>query len=101
MNHIKNDDGGGSRVIISVIGKDRVGIIAGVSGVLKDANVNILDISQTIMQDLFTMILVGDMTASSLDLAALKDRLNEQAEELGVRIDVQHEDVFRYMHRIQ
>ncbi|MBO8136543.1 MAG: ACT domain-containing protein [Desulfotomaculum sp.] len=100
MNHIRKDDGGGNRVIISVIGKDRVGIIAGVSGVLKEANVNILDISQTIMQDLFTMIMVGDMTESTVELAELKNLLNEEAEKLGVRIDAQHEDVFRYMHRI-
>ncbi|MTI79766.1 MAG: ACT domain-containing protein [Firmicutes bacterium] len=93
-------DEGGNRVVISVIGKDRVGIIAGVSNVLKDANVNILDISQTIMQDLFTMIMVGDITGSSVDMAALKDKLNETAEELGVRIDAQHEDIFHYMHRI-
>lgn len=99
MNHIKKDEGG-NRVVISVIGKDRVGIIAGVSNVLKDANVNILDISQTIMQDLFTMIMVGDITGSSVDMAALKDKLNETAEELGVRIDAQHEDIFHYMHRI-
>lgn len=99
MKHINNDEGG-NRVIISVIGKDRVGIIAGVSNILHESNINILDISQTIMQDLFAMILVGDMNNSKLDMAALKEKLNAKGQELGVRIDAQHEDIFRYMHRI-
>ncbi len=99
LNFIKNDDTG-SRVVVSVIGEDRVGIIAEVSAVMKEANVNILDISQTIMQNLFTMIMVVDMSASNVDLAALTERLKNKGQELAVRIDVQHEDVFRYMHRI-
>lgn len=90
----------GSRIIVSVLGHDRVGIIAGVANILADSNVNILDISQTIMQEFFTMMLIADMENSQVDLAALKKMLNEKGEELGVRIDAQHEDVFRYMHRI-
>ncbi|MEG6617092.1 ACT domain-containing protein [Peptococcaceae bacterium 1198_IL3148] len=100
MNQIKIDEEKGNRVIISVIGKDRVGIIAEVSNVMKEANVNILDISQTIMQGFFAMILVGDMAKTNWDMITLKERLAAKGEELGVRIDAQHEDVFLYMHRI-
>jgi ACT domain-containing protein len=91
---------GGYRVIISVLGQDRVGIIAGVTNILSENNVNILDISQTILQEIFTMILIADMENCKIDLAALKELLNKKGEELGLRIDAQHEDAFRYMHRI-
>ncbi|NLM52624.1 MAG: ACT domain-containing protein [Firmicutes bacterium] len=89
-----------NRVIVSVLGQDRVGIIAAVAQILSTHNINILDISQTIMQDLFTMILIADMEMSDIDLATLKDLLQKKGEELGLKIDVQHEDVFRFMHRI-
>lgn len=90
----------GHRVIISVLGHDRVGIIAAVANILADSNVNILDISQTIMQEFFTMMLIADMENSKINLAELKELLNKKGIELGVRIDAQHEDVFRFMHRI-
>jgi ACT domain-containing protein len=90
----------GSRIIISVLGHDRVGIIASVANILSDNNVNILDISQTIMQEFFTMMLIADMENSTKDLADIKEMLNQKGQEIGVRIDAQHEDVFRYMHRI-
>lgn len=89
-----------SRVIVSVLGQDKVGIIAAVAQILSTHNINILDISQTIMQDLFTMILIADMEKSDIDLATLKELLQQKGEELGLRIDVQHEDIFRFMHRI-
>ncbi|MDW7651122.1 MAG: ACT domain-containing protein [Bacillota bacterium] len=91
---------GGNRIIISVLGHDKVGIIAGVANILSDNRINILDISQTILQDIFTMILIADMEKSKIDLAALKALLNKKGDELGLRIDAQHEDAFRYMHRI-
>ncbi|HHW54896.1 MAG: ACT domain-containing protein [bacterium] len=90
----------GKRIIITVVGQDRIGIIAGVTNVLADARINILDISQTIMQEFFTMILVADMTESTVELGELKERLAKKGEELGVQILAQHEDAFRYMHRI-
>ena len=89
----------GKRIIITVVGQDRIGIIAGVTNVLAD-RINILDISQTIMQEFFTMILVADMTESTVELGELKERLAKKGEELGVQILAQHEDAFRYMHRI-
>lgn len=91
---------GTNRIIVTVIGADRVGIIAGVARVLADNNVNILDISQTILQEFLVMILVADMRGSKVDLNTLKGRLSEKGRELGVRIDAQHEDAFTYMHRI-
>ncbi len=99
MNQLK-DSPGGNRVVISVIGPDRVGIIAAVSAVLAEKGVNILDISQTIMQEFFVMVLVGDMATATVDLVTLKDLLSEKGEELKVRIDTQHEDIFNFMHRI-
>jgi ACT domain-containing protein len=89
-----------TRVVVTVIGRDRVGIIAGVSGVLAEAGVNIVDISQTLMQDLFTMIMMVDIGGATLGFDELQQRLAVKGEELGMRIQAQREDVFSYMHRI-
>jgi ACT domain-containing protein len=89
-----------TRVVVTVIGRDRVGIIAGVSGVLAEAGVNIVDISQTLMQDLFTMIMMVDIGRASIGFDELQQRLATQGESLGMRIQAQREDVFSYMHRI-
>ena len=92
---------GGSRIIVSVLGHDKVGIIAAVANILSESNINILDISQTIVQEFFNMILIADMANSKIDLATLKTLLAEKGEDMGgLRIDAQHEDIFRYMHRI-
>ncbi|MDW7729767.1 MAG: ACT domain-containing protein [Bacillota bacterium] len=99
MNRLKSFPGG-SRIVITVIGPDRVGIIAAVSNILADNSVNILDISQTIMQEFFVMVLVADMAGASTDLVSLKELLAGKGDELKVRIDAQHEDVFNFMHRI-
>lgn len=88
------------RVIVTVVGKDRVGIIAGVAGILAEYNVNILDISQTILQDFFTMIMIVNITRSTVSLQELQQLLKEKGKEIGVQIHAQHEDVFKYMHRI-
>ncbi len=88
------------RVIVTVVGQDRVGIIAGVSGILAAQGVNILDISQTILQDFFTMIMVVDIAHCKVSLQELQLLLKNKGEELGVNIIAQHEDVFKYMHRI-
>ncbi len=90
----------GNRVIVSVIGPDKVGIINGVTSVLSSNGINILDISQTVMQEFLVMVLVGDMEGSKVDMATMKDLLHEKGREIGVRIDAQHEDVFNFMHRI-
>ncbi|GAB6157341.1 ACT domain-containing protein [Desulfotomaculum varum] len=89
-----------NRIIVTVIGQDRVGIIARVATILADHQINILDISQTILQEFFAMVLIADMEKSSLELDSLKEKLNQLGKEMGVKIEAQHEDVFRYMHRI-
>ncbi|HHT64153.1 MAG: ACT domain-containing protein [Bacillota bacterium] len=88
------------KVIVTVVGKDKVGIIAGVTTALAQAGVNILDISQTIMQDFFTMIMICDMAEANKDLAGLKNIMEEVGNRIGVKITVQHEEVFQFMHRI-
>jgi ACT domain-containing protein len=88
------------RAVITVIGKDKVGIIAGVSTILADSGVNILDISQTIMQGFFTMVMLTDLELASVNLNELSDRLSNKGKEMGVEIRIQHEDIFNSMHRI-
>ena len=89
-----------NRVIITVLGKDTVGIIAGITGILAEYKVNILDISQTIMQEFFTMLMVVDLGNSTIDFNLLLDKLEEKGLELGVKVNAQHEEVFEFMHRI-
>lgn len=90
----------GKRLIITVLGHDKVGIIAGISAVLAEANINILDINQTIMQGFFTMVMVVDSANSRIDIADLREKLHAKGKELGLEITVQHEDIFKFMHRI-
>jgi len=90
----------GTRVIITVVGHDKVGIIASVSNILAEAKINILDISQTILQGFFTMVMVVDMSNSKLDTIGLREILSQKGEELQLQTTVQHEDIFRFMHRI-
>jgi ACT domain-containing protein len=89
-----------SRFVITVIGLDRVGIVAGISRVMAEHSVNIADIRQTIMTDLFTMIMLAEVKSENFDLAAFQAAMSAIGKELGVQVIVQHEDVFRFMHRI-
>jgi ACT domain-containing protein len=89
-----------NRIIVTVVGQDRTGIIAETSRVLADANVNIIDISQTLLGEFFVMILIADLTRAGVALEELKSRLAAKAAELGMKIDAQHEDVFKFMHRV-
>lgn len=86
--------------IITVVGKDKVGIIAKVCTYLADANINILDISQTILQGYFNMIMVVDISKDSKSIEIVGDQLTQLGAEIGVVINVQHEDIFNSMHRI-
>ena len=86
--------------VISVIGKDRVGIIAGVSALLSENNININDISQTILDDIFTMIMLVDLKDNEIENSDIKEKLNKLGDELGVAITIQHTDLFNRMHRI-
>ena len=89
-----------NRMIVTVLGKDQIGIIAWVSNRLAGFNINILYISQTILQEFFTMIMVVDLDPSDIDAAELKKILAEEGKQRGLQVNVQHEDVFAYMHRI-
>ncbi|HZK43242.1 MAG TPA: ACT domain-containing protein [Syntrophomonadaceae bacterium] len=90
----------GKKLIITVLGHDKVGIIAGISNILAETHINILDISQTILQGFFTMIMVVEISQSNLDIDTLRKRLRAKGEELELEITVQHEDIFKFMHRI-
>ena len=86
--------------VITVVGRDRVGIIAAVSAKLAEVNVNIKDISQTILQDVFTMIMLVDISQMSISLIELADRLEQVGTQIGLSIKIQHADIFDAMHRI-
>ena len=88
------------KAIITVIGRDKPGIIAEVSGLLAEISFNIEDISQTIMSGNFTMIMSVDLGTSKVALAELSQLMRELSEKIGVAIRVQHEDIFNIMHKI-
>ena len=88
------------KTIITVVGKDTVGIIARVCTYLAENNVNILDISQTIVQGYFNMMMVTDATKCEKSAALIADELEAVGKEIGVSILCQHEDIFNMMHRI-
>ena len=88
------------RAIVTVIGKDQVGIIAAVCALLSDHKVNVLDISQTILQEYFTMIMLVDASDIDLPFAQLVKDLEEAGKERGLVIHAQREDIFNAMHRI-
>ena len=88
------------KTIITVVGKDTVGIIARICNYLADNQVNIEDISQTIVQGYFNTIIVADISSSSKSNAEMAKELEKVGEEIGVVIHCQHEDIFNMMHRI-
>jgi len=91
---------GRDHVVVTVIGTDKVGIVARITGLLAKHDANIVDISQTIMDDLFTMIMLVDLTKADLGLDDLSKKLEALSKRIGVQIIVQHERIFRFMHRI-
>jgi ACT domain-containing protein len=89
------------RVVLTVTGHDRVGIVYNVSKALAERQVNILDITQSILQgEFFVMAMVVDMAGATCSLEELQEELNRVGGELGVAIQAQHERIFQYMHRI-
>ena len=89
-----------NRVVVTVVGKDRKGIIAAVSGALSGWEVNILDISQTILQEFFTMIMIVVLTYARVSFSDLREQLGRVGQKYGVFISCEHEEIFQYMHRI-
>jgi len=89
-----------NKTIITVVGKDTVGIIAKVCTYLAENNINILDISQTIVQDFFNMMMIVDMNNASKKFGTIADELAAVGQEIGVIIKCQQEDIFNSMHRL-
>ena len=88
------------RAIVTVIGRDQVGIIAAVCALLSEKNVNVLDISQTVLQEYFTMIMLVDTAGAKIPFTELVKLLEESGREQGLSIHAQREDIFNAMHRI-
>ena len=88
------------KAIVTIVGKDRVGIIAAVCVKLAEFNVNVLDISQTVMQGYFTMMMAVDVSASSIPLAELAQKMEEKGKDMNLSIRLQREDIFEAMHRV-
>ena len=88
------------RVVLTVIGQDKVGIIAGVSNTLAECNINIININQNIMQGFFNMVLIADMSEATVSLQEAKEKVHALGEKLGVEIRMQSEEIFTAMHRV-
>ncbi len=89
------------RIIVTVMGNDKIGIVAGVTGKLAEMNLNIIDINQSVFEEnIFVMIMLVDKTSCALSMSEIKERFNMASEQLKVKIYAQHEDIFKFMHRI-
>lgn len=88
------------RVVLTIVGKDKVGITAKVSNALAEMNINIININQNIMQGFFNMVLIADMAEANLPIAEARDKMAALGEEIGVEIRLQSEEIFSAMHRI-
>lgn len=88
------------KVVITIIGYDRVGIVAMVSQACAESNVNILDINQNIMNGFFNMVMIADTAQATMPLRDLQEKLRIKGEEMGLQIKIQSEDIFKAMHTI-
>ena len=88
------------RCVVSVLGKDRSGIVAGVSRVLAEKGANIDDISQTILDEIFSMTMLVTLAPEACDFNTVQEKLEAVGEELGVQVIIQREDVFQFMYKI-
>ena len=88
------------RVVLTIVGKDKVGITAKVSNALAEMNINIININQNIMQRFFNMVLIADMAEANVPIAEARDKMAALGEEIGVEIRLQSEEIFSAMHRI-
>ena len=89
-----------NRIVITVLGENRPGIVAGVTRVLGEANVDIRDITQSILEDIFTMTMLADCSESTLDFTDLQEALVQAGELSGVTVNIHREDVFNFMYRL-
>lgn len=88
------------RAVITVIGKDNVGILAKVSTICAEYNANVMDVTQSVLQEMFAMIMMVDISKMNSDFVVLGDKLKELGDTLGLSIHTMHEDIFNSMHRI-
>ncbi|MGN0642130.1 MAG: ACT domain-containing protein [Huintestinicola sp.] len=88
------------KAVITVIGKDAVGILAKVSTICAESRANVIEVTQSVLQDMFAMIMLVDITNLSKDFVDLQDDLTELGNKLGLKIHTMHEDIFNSMHRI-
>lgn len=88
------------RAVVTVIGKDTVGILAKVSGICSSYNANVIEVTQSVLQDMFAMIMLVDISKLNSDFTALADEMKNLGTELGLSIHTMHEDIFNSMHRI-
>ena len=88
------------RGIITVVGKDTVGILAKISGICAENSVNVIEVSQSILQDMFCMIMLVDLEKAVIPFTELSDRLTALGSEMSLSIHVMHEDIFNSVHRI-
>lgn len=88
------------RAVVTVIGRDKPGIISKISATMFQNEVNILDIQQNVLEDLFAMVMLVDISKCKVDFSVLKQQLDKDGEELGMKVFAMHEDIFNAMHRI-
>ena len=88
------------RAIISVIGKDTFGILAKVSSVCSENRANIIDVTKSVLQEMFVMVMMVDISDAKCDFSTLKATLEKTGEDIGMQINIMHEDIFNSMHRI-
>ena len=91
---------GKERVVITVLGANRPGVLAGITKVVADANISVEDVTQKILQDLFALMMVTDFSSANCSFEDFQSRMQKAAEEMKVKIFTQHEDVFKFMHRL-
>ena len=88
------------RAVITVVGKDTVGVVAGVSRVCAELNINIQDVSQSIMQDMFCMIMLVDLSAANMDFTAFSEKMSAIGTQLGVDIRCTRQELYDAMHKV-
>lgn len=88
------------RAVVTVIGKDTVGILTKVSGICTEYNANVIEVTQSVLQDMFAMIMLVDISGIKGDFSALVDRMTSLGTELGLSIHTMHEDIFNSMHSV-
>lgn len=92
--------GGTMRAVVAVIGKDTVGILAKVSGICAEHKANVMDVTQTIMQDLFAMTMLIEISGLTIDYIDFAEKLKNAGAEMNLQVHVMHEDIFNSMHKI-